>query len=164
MWISIATLRCVAGSGNKDMSMDSNFLSGNAFIIDGRMIKKVKKMSVSFSKSLQIKPIRDWKQNKFGNCRDKEDSMTYDVEVVGIYQVNQSNSLLICLEILTGLKILFYRFGFLKRWMENLAIHYMRRHISRLLDVKEYETVKTRGNGGRYSMETVRPGLTITEI
>ena len=29
--------------GNKDMSMDSNFLSGNAFITDGRMIKESEK-------------------------------------------------------------------------------------------------------------------------
>ena len=28
-------------------------------------------------------------QNSFGNCRDKEDSTTYEAEVVGIYQVNQ---------------------------------------------------------------------------
>ncbi len=76
--------------GNKDMSMDSNFLSGNAYITEGRMIKEGEKDVCVISAELAIKnQLEIGCKISFGNCRDKEDSMTYEAEVVGIYQVNQ---------------------------------------------------------------------------
>ncbi len=53
-----------------------------------------------------------------------------------------TNSPFICLGILTDLKILFYGFDFLKRWMEKLAIHYMKRAYFKIADVNDYESVK----------------------
>ena len=76
--------------GNKDMSMDSNFLSGNAFITDGRMIKESEKDVCVISSELADKnQLQIGCKIRFGNCRDKEDSVTYEAQVVGIYQVNQ---------------------------------------------------------------------------
>ena len=98
--------------GNKDMSMDSNFLSGNAFIMDGRMIKEGEKDVCVISAELADKnQLEIGSRISFGNCRNKEDPMVYEAEVVGIYQVNQPIAPYMY-GILTGLKILFYGFGF----------------------------------------------------
>ena len=76
--------------GNKDMSMDSNFLSGNAFITDGRMIQEGEKDVCVISSELADKnQLEIGSIIRFGKCGNIEDSMTYEAEVVGIYQVNQ---------------------------------------------------------------------------
>ncbi len=76
--------------GNKDMSMDSNFLSGNAFITEGRMIQEGEKDVCVISSELADKnQLEIGSRIRFGKCRDKEGSMTYEAEVVGIYQVKQ---------------------------------------------------------------------------
>ena len=62
--------------GNRDMSMDSNFLSGNAFITDGNMIGKGEEDVCVISKELADKNgLEIGDRIKLNNCYDKENSM-----------------------------------------------------------------------------------------
>ena len=119
--------------GNKDMSMDSNFLSGNAFIMDGRMIKEGEKDVCVISAELADKnQLEIGSRISFGNCRNKEDPMVYEAEVVGIYQVNQPIAPYMYGDTYRSENIILRIWISLKRWMERQATHYMKRHILRL--------------------------------
>lgn len=131
--------------GNKDMSMDSNFLSGNAFIIDGRMIKKGEKDVCVISEELADKnQLEIGSRISFGNCRDKEDSMAYDVEVVGIYQVNQPIAPYMFGDTYRSENIIFTDLGFPEKVDGKSGDPLYEKAYFKIADVKEYETVKTR--------------------
>lgn len=133
----------VSLSGNKDMSMDSNFLSGNAFITDGRMIQKGEKDVCVISVELADKNQLDiGSRIRFGNCRDKEDSMIYEAEVVGIYQVNQPIAPYMFGDTYRSENIIFTDLDFPEKVDGKAGDPLYEKAYFRIANVKDYEAVK----------------------
>ncbi len=129
--------------GNKDMSMDSNFLSGNAFITDGRMIKEGKKDVCVISAELADKnQLEIGCKIRFGNCRDKEDSMTYEAEVVGIYQVNQPIPSYMFGDTYRSENIVFTDLDFPEKVDGKVGDPLYEKAYFKIADVNDYESVK----------------------
>ena len=129
--------------GNKDMSMDSNFLSGNAFITDGRMIKEDEKDVCVISGELADKnQLEIGCKIRFGNCRDKEDAMTYEVEVVGIYQVNQPIAPYMFGDTYRSENIIFTDLDFPEKVDGKAGDPLYEKAYFKIADVNDYESVK----------------------
>ena len=129
--------------GNKDMSMDSNFLSGNAFITDGRMIKEGEKDVCVISAELADKnQLEIGCKIRFGNCRDKEDSMTYEAEVVGIYQVNQPIPPYMFGDTYRSENIIFTDLDFPEKVDGKVGDPLYEKVYFKIADVNDYESVK----------------------
>ena len=129
--------------GNKDMSMDSNFLSGNAFITDGRMIKEDEKDVCVISGELADKnQLEIGCKIRFGNCRDKEDSMTYEAEVVGIYQVNQPIPPYMFGDTYRSENIIFTDLDFPEKVDGKAGDPLYEKAYFKIADVNDYESVK----------------------
>ena len=129
--------------GNKDMSMDSNFLSGNAFITDGRMIKEGEKDVCVISVELADKNQLEIEYRiTFGNCRDKEDSMTYEAEVVGIYQVNQPIAPYMFGDTYRSENVIFTDLDFPEKVDGKAGDPLYEKAYFKIADVNDYESVK----------------------
>jgi putative ABC transport system permease protein len=129
--------------GNKDMSMDSNFLSGNAFITDGRMIKEGEKDVCVISVELADKnQLEIGCRIRFGNCRDKEDDMTYEAEVVGIYQVNQPIAPYMFGDTYRSENIIFTDLDFPEKVDGKAGDPLYEKAYFKIADVNDYESVK----------------------
>ena len=129
--------------GNKDMSMDSNFLSGNAFITDGRMIKEGEKDVCVISAELADKnQLEIGCKIRFGNCRDKEDAMTYEAEVVGIYQVNQPITPYMFGDTYRSENIIFTDLDFPEKVDGKAGDPLYEKAYFKIADVNDYESVK----------------------
>ena len=129
--------------GNKDMSMDSNFLSGNAFIMDGRMIKEGEKDVCVISAELADKnQLQIGCKIRFGNCRDKEDAMTYEAEVVGIYQVNQPIAPYMFGDTYRSENIIFTDLDFPEKVDGKAGDPLYEKAYFKIADVNDYESVK----------------------
>ena len=129
--------------GNKDMSMDSNFLSGNAFITDGRMIKEGEKDVCAISAELADKnQLEIGCRIRFGNCRDKEDDMTYEAEVVGIYQVNQPIAPYMFGDTYRSENIIFTDLDFPEKVDGKAGDPLYEKAYFKIADVNDYESVK----------------------
>jgi putative ABC transport system permease protein len=129
--------------GNKDMSMDSNFLSGNAFITDGRMIKEGEKDVCVISVELADKnQLEIGYRITFGNCRDKEDSMTYEAEVVGIYQVNQPIAPYMFGDTYRSENVIFTDLDFPEKVDGKAGDPLYEKAYFKIADVNDYESVK----------------------
>lgn len=140
--------------GNKDMSMDSNFLSDNAFITDGRMIKEGEKDVCVISAELADKnQLEIGSRIKFGNCRDKEDSVTHEAEVVGIYQVNQPIAPYMFGDTYRSENIIFTDLDFPEKVEGKAGDPLYEKAYFKIADVNEYETVKIRVMGADIAWE-----------
>ncbi len=140
--------------GNKDMSMDSNFLSGNAFITDGRMIQEGEKDVCVISAELAEKnQLVIGSIISLGNCRDKEDSMTYEAEVVGIYQVNQPITPYMFGDTYRSENIIFTDLDFPEKVDGKAGDPLYEKAYFKIADVKEYEIVKLRVMGADIAWE-----------
>ncbi|MCI8529573.1 MAG: ABC transporter permease [Lachnospiraceae bacterium] len=140
--------------GNKDMSMDSNFLSGNAFITDGRMIREDEKDVCVISAELADKNQLDIGCSiRFGNCRNKEDSMTYEAQVVGIYQVNQPIVPYMFGDTYRSENIIFTDLDFPEKVDGKAGDPLYEKAYFKIADVNEYETVKIRVMGADIAWE-----------
>ena len=129
--------------GNKDMSMDSNFLSGNAFIMDGRMIKEGEKDVCVISAELADKnQLEIGSRISFGNCRNKEDPMVYEAEVVGIYQVNQPIAPYMYGDTYRSENIIFTDLDFPEKVDGKAGDPLYEKAYFKIADVDEYEAVK----------------------
>lgn len=140
--------------GNKDMSMDSNFLSGNAFITDGRMIREGEKDVCVISAELADKnQLEIGSRIRFGNCRDKEDSVTHEAEVVGIYQVNQPIAPYMFGDTYRSENIIFTDLDFPEKVEGKAGDPLYEKAYFKIADVNEYETVKIRVMGADIAWE-----------
>ena len=140
--------------GNKDMSMDSNFLSGNAFIADGRMIKEGEKDVCVISVELADKnQLEIGSRIRFGNCRDKEDSVTHEAEVVGIYQVSQPIAPYMFGDTYRSENIIFTDLDFPEKVEGKAGDPLYEKAYFKIADVNEYETVKIRVMGADIAWE-----------
>lgn len=140
--------------GNKDMSMDSNFLSGNAFIMDGRMIKEGEKDVCVISAELADKnQLEIGSRIRFGNCRDKEDSVTHEAEVVGIYQVNQPIAPYMFGDTYRSENIIFTDLDFPEKVEGKTGDPLYEKAYFKIADVNEYEAVKIRVMGADIAWE-----------
>ena len=76
--------------GNKKMEMDSNVLSGNVTIQEGRLIKENDSNVCVISKELAEKNnLALGDKLKFNDYHDKENSTACEAVIVGIYEVKQ---------------------------------------------------------------------------
>ena len=77
--------------GNRNMYFDSNVLSGNVSLIDGRMPDQNDSNVCVISQELAEKnSLSVGACLKFNDYHDPENSTVYDAEVIGIYQVSQA--------------------------------------------------------------------------
>ena len=129
--------------GNKDMSMDSNFLSGNAFIKEGRMVKEGEQDVCVISAELADKnQLEIGSRIRFGKCREKEDSMTYEAEVVGIYQVNQPIAPYMFGDTYRSENIIFTDLDFPEKVDGKAGDPLYEKAYFKIADVNDYESVK----------------------
>ncbi len=129
--------------GNKDMSMDSNFLSGNASITEGRMIQEGEKDVCVISSELADKnQLEIGSRIRFGKCRDKEGSMTYEAEVVGIYQVKQPIAPYMFGDTYRSENIIFTDLDFPEKVDGKAGDPLYEKAYFKIADVNDYENVK----------------------
>ena len=129
--------------GNKDMSMDSNFLSGNTFITEGRMIQEGEKDVCVISSELADKnQLEIGSRIRFGKCRDKEGSMTYEAEVVGIYQVKQPIAPYMFGDTYRSENIIFTDLDFPEKVDGKAGDPLYEKAYFKIADVNDYENVK----------------------
>lgn len=134
--------------GNRDMSMDSNFLSGNAFITDGNMIGKGEEDVCVISKELADKNgLEIGDRIKLNNCYDKENSMVYEVKIVGIYQVKQPMTPYMFGDTYRSENIIFTDLDFPEKVEGKEGDPLYEKAYFKIADVNEYETVKERVMG-----------------
>ena len=131
--------------GNRDMSMDSNFLSGNAFITEGRMIETGEKDVCVISAELAEKnQLEVGSRIRFGNCRDKKDSAVHEAEIVGIYQVNQPIAPYMFGDTYRFENIIFTDLDFPEKADGKPGDPLYEKAYFKIADVNEYEAVKIR--------------------
>ena len=131
--------------GNRDMSMDSNFLSGNAFITEGRMIETGEKDVCVISAELAEKnQLEVGNRIRFGNCRDKKDSAVHEAEIVGIYQVNQPIAPYMFGDTYRSESIIFTDLDFPEKADGKPGDPLYEKAYFKIADVNEYEAVKIR--------------------
>lgn len=76
--------------GSRDMSMDSNVLSGNLYMKTGRMVTKDDSNVCVISEELATKNnLKLGDKLQFNDYHDREASTAYIAEIIGIYQVKQ---------------------------------------------------------------------------
>ena len=140
--------------GNKDMSMDSNFLSGNAFMADGRMIREGEKDVCVISSELADKnQLEIGCRIRFGNCREKEDAMTYEAEIVGIYQVNQPITPYMFGDTYRSENIIFTDLDFPEKVDGKAGDPLYEKAYFKVANVDDYETVKKNVMGADIAWE-----------
>ena len=131
--------------GNRDMSMDSNSLSGNAFITEGRMIETGEKDVCVISAELAEKnQLEVGNRIRFGNCRDKKDSAVHEAEIVGIYQVNQPIAPYMFGDTYRSENIIFTDLDFPEKADGKPGDPLYEKAYFKIADVNEYEAVKIR--------------------
>ncbi len=129
--------------GNLDMSMDSHFLSGNAYMKSGRMIEKGDKNVCVISEELADKNhLQIGGKLTFGDCKNKENTTVYEAEIVGIYQVNQPIISYMSGDTYRSENIIFTDLDFPEKaeGKENDPLY--ERAYFKLADVNKYEAVK----------------------
>ena len=140
--------------GNRDMSMDSNFLSGNAFMADGRMIREGEKDVCVISSELADKnQLETGCRIRFGNCREKEDAMTYEAEIVGIYQVNQPITPYMFGDTYRSENIIFTDLDFPEKVDGKAGDPLYEKAYFKVANVDDYETVKKNVMGADIAWE-----------
>lgn len=76
--------------GNRDMQMDTNVLSGNVFIKEGRMVEINDNDVCVISEELATQNnLSVGDKLSFNDYHDKNNSTVYEAEIVGIYSVHQ---------------------------------------------------------------------------
>ncbi|MDE7188194.1 MAG: ABC transporter permease [Lachnospiraceae bacterium] len=131
--------------GNRDMSMDTNFLSGNAFITDGRMIGEGEEDVCVISAELaDINQLEIGGRISLGNCQDKEDQTVYEAEIVGIYQVNQPIVPYMFGDTYRSENIIFTDLDFPEKVEGKAGDPLYEKAYFKIADVNAYETVKER--------------------
>ena len=79
--------------GNRDMKMDTNVLSGNLRIKEGRMVQPDDTDVCVISQELaQADNLKIGDKLSFNDYHDKENSAAAEAEIIGIYQVSQKMS------------------------------------------------------------------------
>ena len=79
---------------------------------------------------------------RLGNCRNKEDSMTYEAEVVGIYQVNQPITPYMFGDTYRSENIIFTDLDFPEKVDGKAGDPLYEKAYFKIADVNDYETVK----------------------
>ena len=127
------------------MSMDTNFLSGNAFITDGRMIGEGEEDVCVISAELaDINQLEIGGRISLGNCQDKEDQTVYEAEIVGIYQVNQPIVPYMFGDTYRSENIIFTDLDFPEKVEGKAGDPLYEKAYFKIADVNAYETVKER--------------------
>ena len=129
--------------GNLDMSMDSHFLSGNAYMKSGRMIEKGDRNVCVISEELANKNhLEIGGRLTFCDCFNEENPAVYEAEIIGIYQVNQPIISYMSGDTYRSENIIFTDLDFPQKveGKENDPLY--ERAYFKLADVDEYKAVK----------------------
>ncbi len=129
--------------GNLDMSMDSHFLSGNAYMKSGRMIEKGDRNVCVISEELANKNhLEIGVRLTFCDCFNEENPAVYEAEIIGIYQVNQPIISYMSGDTYRSENIIFTDLDFPEKveGKENDPLY--ERAYFKLADVDEYKAVK----------------------
>ena len=130
--------------GNKDMKMDTNVLSGNLHIKEGRMVLPDDTNVCVISEELaEANGLKIGDILSFNDYHDKENSTVVEAKIIGIYQVDQKMSPLMQGDTYRSENVIFTDLYFPQK-AEGETSPLFQRAYFKVEDVEDYETVKDR--------------------
>lgn len=130
--------------GNRDMKMDTNVLSGNLRIIEGRMVQPDDTDVCVISRELaQADHLKIGDRLSFNDYHDKENPAAAEAQIIGIYQVSQKMSPLMQGDTYRSENVIFTDLYFPQK-AEGETSPLFQRAYFKVGNVKDYDTVKER--------------------
>lgn len=130
--------------GNKDMKMDTNVLTGNLHIKEGRMVLPDDTNVCVISEELaEANGLKIGDVLSFNDYHDKENSTVVEAKIIGIYQVDQKMSPLMQGDTYRSENVIFTDLYFPQK-AEGETSPLFQRAYFKVEDVEDYETVKDR--------------------
>ena len=130
--------------GNRDMKMDTNVLSGNLRIKEGRMVQPDDTDVCVISQELaQADNLKIGDKLSFNDYHDKENSPAAEAEIIGIYQVSQKMSPLMQGDTYRSENVIFTDLYFPQK-AEGETSPLFQRAYFKVGNVNDYDTVKER--------------------
>lgn len=130
--------------GNRDMQFDTNVLSGNLHIKEGRMITPDDQDMCVISEELaKENNLKIGDKISFNDCHDTEHSKVSEAEIIGIYQVDQKMSPLMQGDTYRSENVIFTDLNFPEK-AESETSPLFERAYFKVEDVDAYEEVKER--------------------
>lgn len=129
--------------GNKKMEMDSNVLSGNVTIQEGRLIKENDSNVCVISKELAEKNnLALGDKLKFNDYHDKENSTACEAVIVGIYEVKQKMTPLMSGDTYRSENVIFTDLNFPEKAEGATGNPLYEKAYFKVQNVKQYDSVK----------------------
>lgn len=129
--------------GNKDMSMDTNVLTGNLSVKTGRMITKDDSNVCVISEEIAAKNhVNIGDKLTFNDYHNKESSKVYEAEIIGIYQVKQKMSPYMSGDTYRSENVIFTDLRFPEKAEGSENDPLFERAYFKIEDVDNYDTVK----------------------
>ena len=130
--------------GNRDMKMDTNVLSGNLRIKEGRMVQPDDTDVCVISQELaQADNLKIGDKLSFNDYHDKENSPAAEAEIIGIYQVSQKMSPLMQGDTYRSENVIFTDLYFPQK-AEGETSPLFQRAYFKVGNVNDYDAVKER--------------------
>lgn len=130
--------------GNRNMQLDTNVLSGNLHIKEGRMITQDDQDMCVISEELAEKnDLEIGDKISFNDCHDTENSKVSEAEIIGIYQVDQKMSPLMQGDTYRSENVIFTDLNFPEK-AESETSPLFERAYFKVEDVDTYDEVKER--------------------
>lgn len=129
--------------GDRDMSMNSSFLSGNAYIKEGRMVERSDTDVCVISEELAaMNNLKVGDSLQFNNYHDIENSTIYEAKIIGIYQVKQKMSPFMSGDTFRSENVIFTDLRFPEKPEGNEDNPLYAKAYFKVKDVKQYEAAK----------------------
>ena len=136
-------LRCVSLIGSKDMSLDTNVLSGNVTIKEGRMITAEDSDVCVISEELAEKNnLSVGSRIQFNDRHDRENAEVFEAEIVGIYKVRQKMTPVMSGDTYRSENIIFTDLGFPEKAEGSLSGALYEKAYFKAADVNQYDEIK----------------------
>lgn len=129
--------------GTRKMELDSNVLSGNVTLKDGRMVaagdSDVCVISVELAEKNQLS-IGD--KLRFNDCHDRENSAVYEAEIIGIYEVAQKMTPYMSGDTFRSENVIFTDLNFPEKVEGEAGNPVYEKAYFKVQDVDQYDSVK----------------------
>ncbi|MCI8513845.1 MAG: ABC transporter permease [Lachnospiraceae bacterium] len=136
-------LLCVSLIGSKTMSLDSNVLSGNVTICDGRMITEEDLDACVISKELADKNrLSLGDRLQFHDRRNTENPTVCEAEIIGIYQVRQKMTPVMAGDTFRSENIIFTDLGFPEKAEGSTSGPLYEKAYFKVADVDQYDAIR----------------------
>lgn len=136
-------LLCVSLIGNKDMALDTNVLSGNVTIKDGRMITEEDSDVCVISEELAEKNnLSVGNRIQFNDRRDVENATVFEAEIVGIYRAQQKMTPVMSGDTYRSENMIFTDLGFPEKAEGSTSGALYEKAYFKVADVNQYDEIK----------------------